>query len=367
VKRRLKSLPGHPRRKRLRGLNPVPAKRLRELRIRRRLQVLPNARRIAVRMKLRFLGIALALGWAAVSPADSQQVDMSSGSVVQIVAKLKPGQYIWAPEIAPEGPMLLIVNLKSQRAVLYRNGVPIGASTVSTGRPGRDTPTGIFTILQKKVEHYSSKYDAAPMPYMERLTWRGVALHAGHLPGYPASHGCIRMPAGFAKLLYGSTKLGMTVVVADVPAAPRVAPTPTIVSEGPADESSNSAVSWVPERSPSGPVSVLISASDHRALVLRNGVIIGSAPVTVKGAVTGTWAYALRSVDVDGQHWVRLQLSGTVPAGDQVSSAEWQRFIAPDAFKKAVASIVQPGMTIVVTPDSLRTAAAPVTILESGT
>jgi trimethylamine:corrinoid methyltransferase-like protein len=94
--------------------------------------------------------------------------------------------------------------------------------------------------------------------------------------------------------------------------------------------------------------------------------VIGSAPVTVAGAVTGTWAYALRSIDKDGQHWVRLQLSGAPSADQQVPPREWQRFIAPDAFKKAVASVVEPGMTIVVTPDSLRTAAAPVTVLESG-
>lgn len=316
---------------------------------------------------MKWFCVTAALAVALSAPARAQQVDMSSGSVVQIVAKLKAGQYVWAPEIAPEGPMLLIVNLKTQRAVLYRNGVPIGATTVSTGRSGRETPTGVFTILQKHVVHYSSKYDNAPMPYMERLTWYGVALHAGHLPGYPASHGCIRMPAGFAKLLYGSTKLGMTVVIAKVAAAPRVAPTPTIVSEGPADQSSNSALSWDPAKSPSGPVSVVVSASDRRALVLRNGVIIGSAPVTVKGAVTGTWAYALRSIDQSGQHWVRLQLSGTPSPDQQVASGEWQRFIAPEAFKKAVAAVVQPGMTIVVTPDSLRTAAAPVTVLESAT
>ena len=317
-------------------------------------------------MKTRFPALVAAFVSMAPGTAEAQQVDASSGSVVQIVAMLKPGEYVWAPEIAPEGPMLLIVNLNTQRAVLYRNGVPIGASTVSTGRPGRDTPTGIFTILQKQVEHYSSKYDAAPMPYMERLTWQGVALHAGHLPGYPASHGCIRMPAGFAKLLYGTTRLGMTVVIANVAAAPRVAPAPTIVSEGPADGTSNSTITWDPAKSPTGPVSVVVSASDRRALVLRNGVIIGSAPVAVKGAVTGTWAYALRSIDKDGQHWVRLQLSGTPASNEQVSSGEWQRFVAPDAFKKAVAGVVQPGMTIVVTPDSLRTAAAPVTVLESG-
>ena len=253
-------------------------------------------------MKLRRVTLALSLASAPVGLAYAQQVDVSSGSVVEIVAKLKPGEFVWVPEVAPEGPMLLIVNLKSQRAVLYRNGVPIGATTVSTGRPGRDTPTGIFTILQKEVEHYSSKYDNAPMPFMERLTWQGVALHAGHLPGYPASHGCIRMPADFAKLLYGSTKLGMTVVIAHVPAAPRIAPTPTLISDGPGDQTNNSAMAWDPQKAPSGPVSVILSASDRRAVVLRNGVVIGSAPVTVRGIVTGTWAYALRSIDKDGQH-----------------------------------------------------------------
>jgi hypothetical protein len=317
-------------------------------------------------MRSRCFAAAIALASLAVRPCFAQQIDVSSGSVVQIVAHLKAGQYVWAPEIAPEGPMLLIVNLKTQRAVLYRNGIPIGATTVSTGRSGRETPTGVFTILQKEVVHHSSKYDSAPMPYMERLTWYGVALHAGHLPGYPASHGCIRMPAGFAKLLYGSTRLGMTVVIAKVPAAPRVAPTPTIVSEGPAELSNNSAVTWEPQKSPSGPVSVIVSASDRRALVLRNGVVIGAAPVMVKGDVTGTWAYALRNIEADGQHWVRLQLSKSSPSNSQVQPAEWQRFVAPEAFKKAVAGIVAPGMTIVVTPDSLRTAAAPVAVLESG-
>ena len=288
---------------------------------------------------------------------------MSSGSAVDIIAKLKPGEYVWAPEVAPQGPMLFIVNLKSQRAVLYRNGVPIAATTVSTGRPGRDTPIGIFTILQKHVVHFSSKYDNAPMPYMERLTWAGVALHAGRLPGYPASHGCIRLPAGFAKLLYGLTSLGTTVVIADVPAAPRVAPTPQLAASGETVESSSA--TWLPEKSPQGPVSVIVSASDRRALVLRNGVVIGSSPVTVKGAVNGTWAYSLRSIDQDGQHWVKLELSPD-SAKEAIGAEEWRRFDAPEPFRRQVASIVEPGMTIVVTPDSLRTAAAPVTLLQSG-
>lgn len=318
-----------------------------------------------IRSGLRRLMVGVALTSALAVPGVAQQVDVSSGSVIQIVADLKAGQYVWAPQIAPDGPMLLIVNLKSQRAVLYRNGVPIAASTVSTGKTDHETPTGVFTILEKQVEHHSSKYDDAPMPYMERLTWAGVALHAGHLPGYPASHGCIRLPSGFAKLLYASTSLGMTVVIADVPAVPRVAPTPTILSESQAASAGESAFVWEPAKAPSGPVSVIVSASDRRAVVLRNGVVIGSAPVTIRGEVAGTWAYALRSIDGDGEHWVRLQLSRTRSRDEQVPSSEWQRFETSDAFKSAVAALVTPGMTIVVTPDSLRNAVAPVTVLES--
>ena len=93
----------------------------------------------------------------AAAPVAAQRVQIGSGSVVRTVTTLKPGQFVWAPEIAPEGPMLLIVNLSTQRALLFRNGVPIGATTVSTGKPGHDTPTGIFTVLQKQIEHYSSK------------------------------------------------------------------------------------------------------------------------------------------------------------------------------------------------------------------
>src|SRR5690242_21219439 len=98
---------------------------------------------------------------------------------------LKPGQWVWKPDIAPKGPILVYVDLTRQLATVYRNGVRIGVSTISSGRPGYETPTGVFTILEKNVEHKSLKYNDAPMPYQQRLTWGGVALHAGGLPGYP--------------------------------------------------------------------------------------------------------------------------------------------------------------------------------------
>ena len=310
-----------------------------------------------IRFRLKFAPVAatvLALGLSASAPA--QQVDLSGGSIVRKVLALKSGQYAWAPNVAPAGPMLLMVNLKSQRALLYRNGVPIGASTVSTGRPGYSTPTGIFTILQKDIDHRSRTYDNAPMPYMQRLTWKGVALHAGNLPGYPASHGCIRLPLGFAKLLYSATRLGMTVVITDRETLPRAAPTPEITAAetaaAPAGE-----MRWTPEASPTGPISIIVSAADKRALVLRNGAGIGWGPVEIRGPIEGTWAYSLRSIEKGEQKWIRVAGSGPAGAGAQVPPEEWRRFETSDEFRKQVAAVVAPGTTIVVTLDSLKAGA----------
>lgn len=125
------------------------------------------------------------------------------------------GGYIWSPALAPQGPVEIVISLADQRALIYRDGVLIGASAVSTGTEGRETPTGVFPILEKEVVHHSSKYDDAPMPFMERLTWYGIALHGGPLPGYAASHGCIRLPLAFARKLFGVTEVGTKVVVTD--------------------------------------------------------------------------------------------------------------------------------------------------------
>jgi lipoprotein-anchoring transpeptidase ErfK/SrfK len=132
------------------------------------------------------------------------------------------------PQLAPKGPTMVLVSLSAQRAYVYRNGVRIGASTISSGTKGHKTPTGVFTILQKHQQHYSNKYNNAPMPYMQRLTWDGIALHAGHLPGYAASHGCVRLPLAFSKVLYKGTSLGMTVIVTDDRPSPRAVLDPGI-------------------------------------------------------------------------------------------------------------------------------------------
>ncbi|MFL5298633.1 MAG: L,D-transpeptidase family protein [Phenylobacterium sp.] len=154
----------------------------------------------------------LAAGLAA--PAAGQGVKTSEITGADI-ARLRPGRFIWTPELAPIGPMVMVVSLEAQQAYVYRNGVRIGVSTVSTGKKGKETPSGVFTILQKTKDHRSTLYDHASMPYMQRLTWDGIALHGGNVPGKPASHGCIRLPMAFAKVLFGETSTGMTVVIAD--------------------------------------------------------------------------------------------------------------------------------------------------------
>jgi hypothetical protein len=182
------------------------------------------------------LAAALAAGLLLVlaeSPATAQsQGDPGAQSIVVDAASLPPlapasapappvpgvmapGDYDWEPERSLAGDVVIVVSLPQQLVHVYRGGVRIGESTISTGRPGHDTPVGVFTILQKKKMHRSTLYDDAPMPFMQRLTWDGVALHAGRVPGYPASHGCVRLPARFAELLYDVTDHGGVVVVAD--------------------------------------------------------------------------------------------------------------------------------------------------------
>jgi lipoprotein-anchoring transpeptidase ErfK/SrfK len=107
----------------------------------------------------------------------------------------------------------ILVSIPLQKAYVFEGDELVATSPVSTGKRGHETPAGTFRILQKKVHHRSNKYANAPMPYMQRLTSYGIALHAGRLPGYPASHGCIRLPHSFAKKLYAMTGTGTKVTV----------------------------------------------------------------------------------------------------------------------------------------------------------
>jgi hypothetical protein len=118
------------------------------------------------------------------------------------------------PEDPPKGPLQIIISIADQRISLFDNGTLIARSSVSTGTPGHPTPLGVFSVIGKQRWHRSNIYSAAPMPYMQRITWSGIALHAGVVPGHPASHGCIRLKNDFAIRLWHLTKRGARVIIA---------------------------------------------------------------------------------------------------------------------------------------------------------
>jgi lipoprotein-anchoring transpeptidase ErfK/SrfK len=115
--------------------------------------------------------------------------------------------------ISPKGPLIISIAIANQHLTVFDGSAAIAHAPVSTGMSGHPTPMGVFSVIQKQKWHQSNIYSGAPMPYMQRITWSGVAMHAGVLPGYPASHGCIRMPHDFAVRLYGMTKVGVRVFV----------------------------------------------------------------------------------------------------------------------------------------------------------
>jgi hypothetical protein len=282
----------------------------------------------------------------------------------------KPGDYVWQPGIAPAGPLVVVVSLPLQQLHVYRNGVRIGASSISSGKPGHETPVGLFTILQKEVEHYSNLYDDAPMPWMQRLTWGGVAMHAGTLPGRPASHGCIRLPAPFAKALFAATRTGDTVIVTDEPGQPGISAGEDVMRGLRADEATPAADDfWTPELAATGPVSVVVSLSDARLVVTRNGRRIGQAALHVApGLALGTHAYVLLAGSGDGtnpvlpdrpaRRWMAIELTPGKRDEHVVRQAiEDGRIVVPVTIARRVDDLLQPGATVVITDAPLGDAA----------
>jgi L,D-transpeptidase-like protein len=280
-------------------------------------------------------------------------------------AHLKPGEYLWHPELAPAGPVVAIVSLDEQRIYVYRNGIAIGLGTISSGRRGHETPPGIYTILQKDRDHYSNLYDSAPMPFMERLTWGGVALHGGTLPGHPASHGCVRLPKAFAEALFAITRRGDTVIVAATGESPTnvvhpamLAPIGTLADAETAP-SANS-FTWDESAAPDGPVSILVSLHDRRVYVLRDGVRIGSSALDVTDgfAMSGTLLLVVgegyeseapsRLDPSRPRHrWSAYSILSNGPAPGLEALGKHLR--VPDGFARAVYAVLTPGTTVVLT------------------
>jgi hypothetical protein len=268
---------------------------------------------------------------------------------------LKPGEYVWEPERAPEGPLLIVASITEQVAYVYRNGIRIARSSCSTGRPGHRTPTGVFTILEKEIHHTSSIYKGAEMPYMERVTWGGIALHAGDLPGYPDSHGCIRLPLEFSKLLFGVTMRGATVIIADQHSAPAetVHPGLFFAQSGEASEPiAAGKFDWNPDKSPSGPVSLIVSSADKTVYVYRNGVEIGRAGIPNAQPVSplnNRVFSVLNGLDTDGHlRWAEVTSAGSDGSNQSLFLAAQKSGLPSDFLAKAKGVII-PGATIIFT------------------
>src|SRR2546429_3381433 len=234
-------------------------------------------------LKILALSVALLATVQAVQQPSAHTKGTPTGKPSSL---LKPGEYWWKPQLSPSGPLMVLVSVPQQTMHVYRNGILIGRSTVSTGSKGHATPGGVFTILEKKQTHYSKKYDNAPMPNMQRLTWTGIAMHSGQLPGYAASHGCVRLPYDFSQLLFSTTNSGGTVIIGDGKTpVPRLASNPGLIL-APTDFTpemlhalGKNDYDWHPERSPEGPIPIVLSSADHAMVVCRNGNPIGRAPV----------------------------------------------------------------------------------------
>lgn len=289
---------------------------------------------------------------------------------LEAIKALKPGEYVWYPERAPDGFVAIVVNLSDQRCYVYRNGVRIGVATVSTGRDGHLTPTGVFTILQKDVDHHSSLYNDASMPYTERLTWSGVALHAGGLPGYPSSHGCVHLPLAFSKLLFSVTHLGTPVIIANNHTAPEDVLHPGLVmDEGieqqlamdatgqgapkdtdalPAGASATAAPAPVAFTEA---VSLVASGSDNTIIALRGGKEVIRGPITVADPQIplGNVVYVLAAAgNGTPAHWTAVSFEGNgAPKGE--AQLALSRISLDASINKQVAALVRPGATLLIT------------------
>ena len=304
---------------------------------------------------------AAALALAAPTPALAQGAKASAElELAKQAEALKPGEWLLYPEIARDGPVLVYVDLAGQRATVYRNGVRIGVSTISSGKPGNSTPTGVFTILQKNKDHRSSTYDNAPMPYMQRLTWKGVAMHAGNLPGYPASHGCVRLPLEFAKRLFDITGMGGTVVIAGGhedpvkrPVAGVLAPRMAGVNEAPAMPiAPDQNFSWDDGLAPAGPVSIIVSTGDQQVVVLRGGVEIGRAHAVV--AQQTTEAQVMTLTGGNNPQWIQVGMADlTGEPAEIISTERVEQMRLPEEFLKRMRASMKPGTTVLVTQASV--------------
>ena len=303
-------------------------------------------------------GAFLALSGSLLGPGRSEPVYKKA-------TELKPGEFTWHPERSPVGPVAIIVSIPDQRVHVYRNGIRIAVSTCSTGKQGHSTPTGVFTILEKDKNHHSSTYNNAPMPNMNRLTWNGVALHAGMLPGYPASHGCVRLPLKFSELLFGITHVGTVVILAGSVSDPKEVIHPGLVLgdfaqhefDGMQAGLKKKSAPWEAEVTPiDAPkaTAVIVSHGDMSITLLENGDVVAKGKATIVNPETplGRHVFILNGADEGqkGLSWHALphheQTGLTLVEPDE---AVLKRIKADQPVLQAMQARMHPGMVLVTT------------------
>jgi hypothetical protein len=304
------------------------------------------SRRIFTRGMLAGLALVAAVPGRAATP-QAEEED---------VRQLKPGAFVWYPERAPAGPMAIVVSLPDQLVYVYRDGIRIGVSTCATGRPGHATPTGVFTILQKQTMHHSNLYNNAPMPFMERLTWSGVALHVGNLPGYPDSHGCVHLPRAFAQLLYQATTVGTPVIIADSSTAPVEVLHPGLVWNTAIEQdvrSVEAGATATAGRPAAGALSMLISGADAEIFALLDGAEVIKAPVTVDdpGQPLGTHVFVFAGRPDAGGRWLAVSVgkSAQAAAGSDGAQSALQRVQLSAETTNALRPLLHSGATLMIT------------------
>jgi lipoprotein-anchoring transpeptidase ErfK/SrfK len=293
----------------------------------------------------------------------------------------------------PRGPLQIIISLDKQQLTLYSGGQVIAHSRVSSGKRGHSTPTGIFSVIQKDRFHRSNIYDDAPMYFMQRITWSGVALHQGVVPNYPASHGCVRLPAAFAQQLWTTTQIGARVIIAHDQVAPveiehaalfapKRAAAPVVaqidsikaaqqawkfaelVSSQPL-VAMDLAPAWTsppnfaaPEAAPqrplkAGPVSVFISRKEGKLFVRKGFEPVFDVPVTIDRPAEAMGTHVFTAIGSKGDAGLRWNVvSVTGRAGAQAKEA-LDRITIPQAAIDRISELVGPGASVIVSDQGL--------------
>jgi lipoprotein-anchoring transpeptidase ErfK/SrfK len=304
------------------------------------------------------------------------------------VAKPAPAAHDLASQA--KGPLEILISLDKQQLTLYAGGEPIAHSRVSTGMRGRSTPTGVFSIIQKDRWHRSNLYDDAPMYFMQRITWSGVALHQGIVPNYPASHGCIRLPAAFAQQMWRLNSMGARVIITHHEVAPLTfshpklfnpKPAPVVASNDQAQSLQAAEQAWkiamldgtkpvvamamtdVPAMTPAfeapkpaakplkpGPVSVFISRKEGKLFVRKGFVPLFDVPVTIEHpeAPLGTHVFTAISTDGDSAHWNVVSVAPKASASEALD-----RITIPQEAIDRISELLAPGASLVIADKGL--------------